>query len=114
ILQPLADAFVDRFTEFLPKSTYPLRVGTHFNTAFALSLAVGYARRASNTAFETLLVDPARRWYAADENCQAWEPNGDEFLSSSLVEAALMRVPLPANEFPRRVCRGLPDAAPPR
>ncbi len=107
-LQPLADAFVDRFTEFLPKSTYPLRVGTHFNTAFALSLALGYARRASNAAFETLIVDTARRWYAADENCQAWEPSGDEFLSSSLVQAELMRLVMPGNEFAGWFDRFLP------
>jgi hypothetical protein len=110
-LQPLADAFVDRFTAFLPKSTYPLRVGTHFNTAFALSLAVVYARQASNAAFETLIADTARRWYAADENCQAWEPSGDEFLSSSLVEAELMRLVLPRDEFAGWFDRFLPKLA---
>src|SRR5947209_6918091 len=31
-VQPLAAAFVDRFKSFLPKLTYPIRVGTHFNT----------------------------------------------------------------------------------
>src|SRR5260370_12679023 len=90
-LAPLAHAFVERFTEFLPKSTYPLRVGTHFNTAFALTLAIGYARQVGDSAFETLIVDTARRWYLNDVGCQAWEPGGDEFLSSSLMEAELMR-----------------------
>jgi hypothetical protein len=107
-LQPLADAFAVRFTEFLPKSTYPLRVGTHFNTAFALSLALGYAHETSNAAFETLIVDTALRWYANDENCQAWEPAGDEFLSSSLIEAELMRRVFPNEEFARWFDRFLP------
>ena len=31
------------FSDFLPKATYPMRVGTHFNTAFALALALEYA-----------------------------------------------------------------------
>ena len=37
-LQPLVEIFVARFKEFLPKATYPVRAGTHFNTAFALAL----------------------------------------------------------------------------
>jgi hypothetical protein len=110
-LKPLADVFVERFTEFLPKSTYPLRVGTHFNTAFALSLAVGYARQTGNAAFETLIVETARRWYSDDKNCQAWEPAGDEFLSSSLVEAELMRLVLPGDVFAGWFDRFLPRLA---
>ncbi|MEP6690192.1 MAG: DUF2891 family protein, partial [Gemmatimonadaceae bacterium] len=43
ILAPLAAAFVYRFSEWLPKATYPIRSGAHFNTAFALSLALEYA-----------------------------------------------------------------------
>ena len=38
-LLPLARAFAVRFEDHLPKLTYPIRVGTHFNTAFALTLA---------------------------------------------------------------------------
>jgi hypothetical protein len=33
---PLAHAFAGRFRDFLPIQTYPIRSGTHFNTAFAL------------------------------------------------------------------------------
>ena len=42
-LAPLTATFVARFTDFLPKATYPVRVGTHYNTAFALALAHDYA-----------------------------------------------------------------------
>ncbi|VXC01841.1 conserved hypothetical protein [Burkholderia sp. 8Y] len=98
-LQPLADAFVDRFTEFLPKSTYPLRVGTHFNMAFALTLSLGYARTVRNAPFERLLAETAMRWFENDAACQAWEPAGDEFLSPSLMEAVLMRHVLPEERF---------------
>ena len=66
-LQPLADAFVARFVEFLPKSTYPLRVGTHFNMAFALSLSIGYARQTRDAALEALIIETAKRWYLHDE-----------------------------------------------
>ena len=43
LMRPLAGVFAGRFVEFLPIATYPIRVGTHFNTAFAVSLALEYA-----------------------------------------------------------------------
>src|SRR3954471_23585484 len=42
-LAPLAEAFSARFRAFLPKLTYPIRTGTHFNTAFAILLALEWA-----------------------------------------------------------------------
>jgi len=36
-LRPLSRAFASRFKDFLPLAGYPVRVGTHYNTAFALS-----------------------------------------------------------------------------
>ncbi|WP_321792871.1 DUF2891 domain-containing protein [Caballeronia sp. J97] len=110
-LAPLADAFVARFEEFLPKSTYPLRVGTHFNMAFALTLAMGYARAAQNAGFERLLSETALRWFEKDEGCQAWEPAGDEFLSPSLMEAVLMRHVLQGERFVGWFDRFLPRIA---
>lgn len=110
-IAPLTDAFVERFEEFLPKATYPLRVGTHFNTAFALSLALDFARATGRTRFAELIVDTARRWYLNDSDCQAWEPGGDEFLSPSLMEAELMRRALPAHEFSSWFDRFLPRLA---
>jgi hypothetical protein len=99
MLAPLASVFVDRFMEFLPKATYPLRVGTHFNTAFALSLAIDHARQTGAQNLEALIVATARHWYLQDADAQAWEPGGDEFLSSTLMEAELMRRVLSEVEF---------------
>ena len=98
-LAPLTNAFIDRFTEFLPKASYPVRVGTHFNTAFALALALEFAHATGRTAFATLIEETAWRWYKSDADCQAWEPGGDDFLSSSLMEAELMRRALPLDAF---------------
>jgi hypothetical protein len=98
-LHPLAQAFVSRFTDFLPRATYPVRVGTHYNTAFALRLAAEYAQQAGDAALLELLRQTALRWYAADAACQAWEPSGDDFLSSALIEAECMRSLLPAPVF---------------
>ncbi|MGI4983845.1 MAG: DUF2891 family protein, partial [Janthinobacterium lividum] len=75
---------------------------THFNTAFALSLALDFGRRTGHpgrAALVSSIETAARRWHAADHDCQAWEPGGDEFLSPALMEAALMRRVLPAAEF---------------
>jgi hypothetical protein len=107
-LTPLADAFARRFLDFLPKATYPTRVGTHFNSAFAVTLGLEYAEVASNTALRELLVNKASAWYANDVACQAWEPSGDDFLSPALMEAECMRRVLRASEFQGWLDRFLP------
>ncbi|MFO1255694.1 MAG: DUF2891 domain-containing protein [Sphingomonadaceae bacterium] len=84
-----AHAFARRFAGFLPLQTYPIRVGTHYNSAFALTLALDWARE-HDGALEGLIEARAREWFLADQGCQAWEPGGDEFLSGSLCEALLM------------------------
>jgi hypothetical protein len=90
-IAPLAKEFVKRFFEFLPKSTYPIRAGTHANSAFALALATEYARTVDNGKLSALIYDRATLWFAGDRDCQAWEPSGDDFLSSALMEAECMR-----------------------
>lgn len=91
-LQPLADIFAQRFRDFLPLATYPVRVGTHFNTALALRLAADYASSTGDSELMSLFEQTATRWYGLDEDCPAWgEPSGDDFLSSALIEAECMR-----------------------
>ncbi len=107
-LAPLAKAFADRFHLYLPKLTYPIRVGTHFNTAFAAILALEWAG-----GNDPALADLIRAWaqdrFGADRGCQAWEPGGDEFLSSALTEALLMRRTLPKAAFQPWFDAFLPD-----
>ncbi|MCC4250945.1 MAG: DUF2891 domain-containing protein [Pseudomonadota bacterium] len=88
-LAPLAGDFAARFHVFLPKLTYPLRVGTHYNIAFALIHALDWAQRRDN-ALVALIRTRALHWFGRDRACQAWEPGGDEFLSPTLCEALLM------------------------
>ena len=94
-LEPLARAFADRFRAYLEVLTYPIRVGTHFNTAFALALSLEWAE-AFDPPLAHQIRDRARHWYGADRDCQAWEPGGDEFLSSALTEALCMARAEPA------------------
>ncbi|MDV5824409.1 DUF2891 domain-containing protein [Sphingobium naphthae] len=88
-LAPLAGDFAARFHAFLPKLTYPLRVGTHYNIAFALIHALDWAQRRDD-ALVALIRTRALHWFGRDRACQAWEPGGDEFLSPALCEALLM------------------------
>jgi hypothetical protein len=98
-LEPLTAVMVQRFHGFLPKATYPTRVGTHFNSAFAIALALEYAEGAGDPDLAALLKDKAWSWYHADVDCQAWEPGGDDFLSSALIEAECMRRALDPRTF---------------
>jgi len=107
-LDPLADAFADRFRTFLPKLTYPIRTGTHFNTAFAIVLALDWAE-SNDAALADLLRARAAAYYGDDRDCPAWEPGGDDFLSPALIEALCMRRCLPDADF-----RGWFDAFLPR
>jgi len=98
-LEPLARAFAERFKAHLPKLTYAIRTGAHFNTAFALILALEWAR-AHDEALARLIGERAEHWYADDRNCTAWgEPGGDEFLSPALIEALLMSRLAPRARF---------------
>lgn len=98
-LAPISQFFEQAFCDFLPKATYPLRVGSHFNTAFALAVTLDYSRSVANGPLTTQIEETAKRWHLQDVNCQAWEPGGDEFLSPSLMEAELMNRVLPRAEF---------------
>ncbi len=109
-MQPLADAFVARYRAFLPIADYPIRAGVHSNTAFALSLAADYADAAGDAEFRALLASKAAAWYGQDRACQAWEPSGDDFLSSALIEALAMRR-LQPETFAAWFAAFLPDLA---
>ena len=109
-ITPLAHAFAARFTSYLPKATYPVRAGVHSNTAFALTLVQDYAAAIGDADLARLAADRAQAWYGADADCQAWEPSGDDFLSSALIEAECMRRALGA-EFPAWFSRFLPRVA---
>jgi hypothetical protein len=109
-LRPLTEIFVQRFRDFLPIATYPVRVGTHFNTAFAIRLAADYAETVGDNALRQMLQETALRWYGKDEACPAWgEPSGDDFLSSALIEAECMRRLMPEAGFLPWFDRFLPE-----
>jgi Protein of unknown function (DUF2891) len=114
-LRPLADMLVDRYLEWLPRLTYPVRHGVHDNTAFGLSLALAHARATAAAGDGRLLAaidDAARRFYADDAGYPAgWEPSGADFLSPALTEAELMASLLDRAELADWLGRFLPGLA---
>lgn len=111
LLRPLASAFADRLSSHLPKASYPVRAGTHASTAFALRLAADYAETVGDSRLLTILIAKARAWYGADQDAQAWEPSGEDFLSPTLIEATCMARLLHETEFRSWFDRFLPKLA---
>ncbi len=109
-LRPLAADFAERFRLFLPKLTYPIRTGTHFNTAFALVLALEWAER-HDEGLAALIRSRAADYYGGDRACPGWEPGGDDFLTSALAEALCMKRVLAPAEFRDWFDGFLPDLA---
>jgi len=108
--EPLARVVAAGFRAYLPKLTYPIRVGTHFNSSFALTLARDWAL-AHDPDLVGLIDSRAYDWFGEDRDCQAWEPGGDEFLSSALCESLLMSRVLPPAGFTLWFDAFLPRAA---
>ena len=91
-LAPLAVELARRLRGFIEAAPYPIRAGSHGNTAFACVLALDYARQAPDPALQTAIGEAAVRWYGKDRDAPlAYEPSLDDFLSPSLVEALLMQ-----------------------
>lgn len=133
-LQPLELAAVERLAAWLPKLTHPVRSGEHSQTAFALGLALDWARtpRASSLSVRVpqpppavataspasdaippklaaLIDERARVFFAKDTACPlSYEPSGEDFLSPCLAEADLMRRVLSTAEFSRWLAAFLP------
>jgi hypothetical protein len=97
---PLASELARKFERYLKASPYPVRAGTHGNTAFACLLALDYAKVTGNSGLISQIQETARRWYLEDRDYPvAYEPSADDFLSPSLVEALLMKEVLLPSDF---------------
>lgn len=99
-LAPLAEEIAPRMAAYFAAAPYPVRAGSHGNSAFAALLALDYARSAKDAMLELEVRKSARRWYERDREAPlAYEPSLDDFLSPSLCEAVLMQEAMPENEF---------------
>jgi Protein of unknown function (DUF2891) len=107
-LQPLALAFAAGFKKYLPKLPYPIRSGTHANTAFAAALAIEYAQVCGDAELLQIVCRRMRDFFGADEDGTAFEPNGNDFHSPILVEVECMRRTLGKQDFLAWLARLLP------
>ena len=109
-IKPLTDLIANKYIEFLPKLNYPIRVGTHSNTAFGLVFAYDYAKANNKQILLEAITKRALYFYENDTNCpMSWEPSGTDFLSPCLEEAALMKRVLNKEEFTNWLQKFLPQ-----
>ncbi len=109
--EPLERDIADSLKDWLPKLAYPIRLGTHNQSAFAFGLMLDWARVSGDAEMERLIIDRALNFHKADVNCPlAYEPSGEDFLSPCLMEADLMRrVWVNEDEFAAWLSRFMPD-----
>ncbi|MCT4615918.1 MAG: DUF2891 domain-containing protein [Marinifilaceae bacterium] len=109
-LAPLTEYIAKNFIEFLPKLNYPIRVGTHTNTAFAMSFAYDYSICFNDNELKNMIVQRAEYYYLNDKHSMLrWEPNGTDFLSPTLQEINLMRKILPKPQFKKWLINSEPS-----
>ncbi len=100
ILQPLNKAISSKYQDYLPKLVYPIRVGTHTNTAFGLGFAHDYAVTTGDAGLQNIIESRSKDFYMTDKGCPiSWEPSGYDFLSPCLEEIDIMRRVLSLEEF---------------
>ena len=96
---PLAAELATRFAHYV-QAPYPVRAGSHGNSAFACLLALDYARATKDGSLLDAIGAAASRWYRGDRDAPvAYEPSLDDFLSPTLVEAVLMKEVLSPEAF---------------
>ncbi|WP_422858352.1 DUF2891 domain-containing protein [Flagellimonas sp. S174] len=109
-LEPLTQLIAQKFVAYLPKLQYPVRVGTHTNTAFGLAFAWDYAKSLKHQELKDAIQDRALAFYQKDSGCPlAWEPSGADFLSPCFEEIDLMRRILNKEDFLNWINNFMPD-----
>jgi len=99
--------------DWLPRARYPVRHGTHTNSAFALGLILDSAEPAGVPELAAPVTAKLRDWFRDDHGASArWEPSGQDFLSPLLCEADAMRRVLPREEFGPWLALFLPELGP--
>ncbi len=109
-LKPLNQLISNKYQTYLPKLVYPIRVGTHTNTAFGLSFAYDYAKTIGDKNLQNAIEIRAKDFYLTDQDCPLnWEPSGYDFLSPCLQEIDIMRKVLGDKEFEKWVNSFVPS-----
>jgi len=109
-LSPLEELAAKRLIEWAQRLPWPVRSGEHSQSAFALGLALDWARDAERPAYRERLALECTRLYRADTQAPvAYEPSAHDFLSPVLAEADLVRRVLRREAFGNWIYNLLPD-----
>jgi hypothetical protein len=110
-LAPLATLLDERLAGYFGGSlAFPIRTGTHGNTAFSLQLTLRAARLRGDEPRAAALERDARRLFAGLDSLPWGEdPAGDAFLTAPLAEADLLADVLGPGELAAWLDRSLPD-----
>ncbi|MDQ3031094.1 MAG: DUF2891 domain-containing protein [Myxococcota bacterium] len=112
-LAPLTELASAHLAAWLPKLSFPTRVGTHAQTAFALGLVLDAARTLGDRELASLVSQRAHDFFGDDRAYPLHlEPGGEDFLSPSLGSADLMARLLAPDAFAPWLSRVLDDDAP--
>jgi len=110
-LAPLEELAAKRLIEWAARLPWPVRSGEHSQSAFALGLALDWARDAGRSEYHERLSKECARLYRADTSAPvAYEPSAHDFLSPALAEADLLRRVLTREAFANWIYTFLPDA----
>jgi len=109
-LQPLEAEIVAATKAWLPKLAYPIHLGTHNQSAFAMTLMHDWAVIAEDGEFAELLEGKAMTFHADQYDCPLrYEPSGEDFLSACLMTADLMRRVMTPERYEKWVGTFLPN-----
>ena len=108
--EPLEKQLVQSVHDYLPRLTYPIRIGVHTDTAFALAIILDYARAVEDKDLANRIESYSLEKYAHDKNYPVnYEPSGQDFFSSGLNEADLMRRVMEPAKFSAWLAQFFPD-----
>jgi len=109
-LVPLEELAATRLLEWAQRLPWPVRSGEHSQSAFALGLALDWARDAQRTEYRERMALECVRLYRHDTGAPVgYEPSAHDFLSPVLAEADVMRRVLPREPFTNWLYNFLPD-----
>lgn len=109
-MAPLEFTIIEKIKKWVPKLAYPVRIGTHNQTAFAFGLMLDWERAGGDAGLGRLVRDKTVAFHLNDENCPiGYEPSGEDFLSPCLMQADLMRRVMGQKDFAAWLAKFLPN-----
>jgi len=100
VFRPLEQEIVRLLKGYLPRLSWPVRTGVHPDSGFALALFLDYAGASGDRDLTELVNERARTYYGSDHGYPTrYEPSGEDFFSTGLNEADLMRRVLSREAF---------------